>query len=87
MQIAGKNIKLNLQNDLILAREVPKNKTVKIDIQISSKTSVVGLKMVQGSGMESVDNTIQNVIVETLSYMKPPKTSEELADLTLVIEL
>ena len=72
LQLTGKNIKLNLQNDLLLVNDIPINKTVKIDINIASNGNVNSIKMVSSSGSEAIDNSIKKVINDTLTYMKPP---------------
>ena len=70
--MTGKNIKLNLQNDLLLISDVPINKNVKVDIKIAASGEVEAIKMVKQSGSENIDNSIKRVINDTLTYMKPP---------------
>ncbi len=72
LQMTGKNIKLNLQNDLLLISDVPINKNVKVDIKIAASGEVEAIKMVKQSGSENIDNSIKRVINDTLTYMKPP---------------
>ena len=72
LQLTGKNVKLNLQNDLLLVNDIPINKTVKIDINIASNGNVNSIKMVSSSGSEAIDNSIKKVVNDTLTYMKPP---------------
>lgn len=72
LQLIGKNVKLNLQNDLLLVNDIPVNKIVKVDINIASNGNVNSIKMVSSSGSPSIDNSIKKVITDTLTYMKPP---------------
>ncbi len=72
LQLAGKNIKLNLQNELLLVNDIPINKIVKIDIKISPNGNVDSIKVVASSGSELIDTTVKKVITDTLTYMKPP---------------
>ena len=73
LQLIGKTIKLNLQNDLLLVDDIPVNKKAKADIQIMASGAVNSVKITYSSGSRTVDDTILKVINETLSYMKPPK--------------
>ena len=89
LQLIGKNIKLNLQNDLLLVSDIPLNKTVRVDINIASNGNVNSIKMANSSGTVSIDNSIEKIINETLTYMKPPSLGimSKSADITLTIEL
>ena len=72
LQLAGKNVKLNLQNELLLVNDVPTNKIIKIEIRYSASGEVISAKILQSSGSELIDHTVQKVINDTLKYMKPP---------------
>ena len=72
LQLAGKNIKLNLQNELLLINDVPINKQVMVNIKIASNGDVQGVKIAQKSGSPSIDSLIKRVVKDTLKYMKPP---------------
>ena len=89
LQLAGKNIKLNLQNDLLLVNDIPANKVVKLDIRVSADGDVDSLRMTSSSGSDQIDASIRKVIKETLSYMKPPSHGiiSKPIDITLVTEL
>ena len=89
LQLIGKNIKLNLQNDLLLVNDVPINKIVKLDIKISSTGNIDDIKLASSSGTVAIDDAIKKVINDTLTYMKPPSNGiiSKAADVTLVIEL
>ncbi len=89
LQLVGKNIKLNLQNDLLLVNDIPINKIVKLDIKIASNGDIEDIKLSSSSGTVAIDNVIKKVINDTLTYMKPPSSGiiSKTADVTLVVEL
>jgi hypothetical protein len=87
LQIAGKNIKLNLQNDLLLTNEAAKNKEVSADIQFINDGAIMSMKISKGSGSAAIDKIIEKSIFETFSYMKPPKINAGAVNLTLIISL
>ena len=89
LQLAGKNIKLNLQNELLLVNDVPANKSVRIDIRVTADGDVDSLKLVSSSGSNQIDAAARKVIRETLNYMKPPSHGivSKPIDITLVAEL
>ena len=89
LQSIGKNIKLNLQNDLLLVNEIPINKTAKVDIKIAGNGEVNEIQIIRSSGSEMIDNSIQKVVGDTLKYMKPPSHGfmAKPAVVTLSVEL
>ena len=89
LQLIGKNVKLNLQNDLLLVNDIPTNKIVKVDIRIASNGDVDTIKMVASSGSPSIDASVQKVVTDTLTYMKPPSHGiiSRPVDITLTLEL
>lgn len=89
LQLVGKNVKLNLQNDLLLSSDFAKNNVIKLSIRIASNGDVIGMKMLQSSGSEPIDNIIKKSVSETLLYMKPPSHGliSRPVDVTLVINL
>lgn len=89
LQMVGKNIKLNLQNDLLLTNEVAKKNIIKVDIKFSSNGNVDSIKIKEGSGSSQIDNIIKKSVNETLSYMKPPSVGiiGKSSEVTLVIML
>lgn len=89
LQLAGKNIKLNLQNDLLLVNDVPLNKVVKLDIRVSANGDVESVKLSASSGSEQIDASAKKVVRETLNYMKPPSHGiiSKPIDITLSAEL
>lgn len=89
LQLIGKNVKLNLQNDLLLVNDIPINKIVKVDINIASNGNVNSIKMTTSSGSPSIDASIKKVVTDTLTYMKPPSHGliSKSVDITLSVEL
>lgn len=89
LQLTGKNVKLNLQNDLLLVNDIPINKIVKVDINIASNGNVNSIKMASSSGSPAIDASIKKVISDTLTYMRPPAHGiiSKTANITLSIEL
>lgn len=89
LQLVGKNIKLNLQNDLLLSNDTAKNSLIKVDIKFGHSGDIQSLKIAQTSGSTQIDDIIKKSVRETLSYMKPPQSGfgTKTAEITLVIEL
>ena len=89
LQLAGKNIKLNLQNELLLVNDVPINKTVKADIEIASNGDVNSIKITTSSGSELIDMAVKKVITDTITYMKPPSHGiiSRSINITLAVEM
>jgi hypothetical protein len=87
LQIAGKNLKLNLQNDLLLATEMAYSNKVIVDLGISSDGSLATSNILVSSGSKQIDKIVLQSVKETLKYLKMP--SSELnghsADATLII--
>lgn len=89
LQLAGKNIKLNLQNDLLLSSDFAKNNVIKLSIRIASNGEIVGMTILQSSGSEPIDAIIKKSVMETLTFMKPPSHGliARPVDATLIISL
>ncbi len=89
LQLIGKNIKLNLQNDLLLVDDIPVNKFAKLDINIASNGTVNSIKMVSSSGSPAIDASIEKIVNETLTYMKPPSHGiiSKPANITLTVDM
>jgi len=89
LQLVGKNIKLNLQNDLLLSNDTAKNSLIKVDIKFGHNGDIQSLKIASSSGSTNIDEIIKKSVKETLSYMKPPQSGfgTKTAEITLVIEL
>ena len=89
LQLIGKNVKLNLQNDLLLVNDIPKNKIVKVDIRIAANGDVDSIKMANSSGSSAIDSSVKKVVNDTLTYMKPPSHGiiSRPVEITLTLEL
>lgn len=89
LQLVGKNVKLNLQNDLLLSNDFAKNSVIKLSVRIANNGDVIGMRIVQSSGTQAIDEIIKKSVSETLSYMKPPSYGfmSRPVDVTLVISL
>lgn len=89
LQLIGKNVKLNLQNDLLLVNDIPVNKIVKADISIAANGDVNSIKLTSSSGSSAIDESIKKIVNETLTYMKPPSHGiiARPVDITLTVEL
>ncbi len=89
LQLAGKNIKLNLQNELLLVNDIPMNKTVKADIKITSDGNVDSINITTSSGSTLIDAAVKRVITDTITYMKPPSHGliSKSVDITLTAEM
>ena len=89
LQLIGKNVKLNLQNDLLLVNDIPINKLVKVDINIAPNGNVNSIKLTSSSGSPSIDSSIKKVVTDTLTYMKPPSHGviSKSVNITLSVEL
>ncbi len=75
LQQAGKSIRLNLQNDLLLSNEATVNSKIKFDIRYFRDGSIENISIVESSGSRAVDEIIKQSIQNTLEYMRPPKGS------------
>lgn len=89
LQLVGKNVKLNLQNDLLLSNDFAKNNVIRLGIRIASSGEVIDMKILQSSGSAPIDEIIKKSVSETLQYMKPPSHGliSRPLEVTLVISL
>lgn len=87
LQVAGKNLKLNLQNDLLLATEMAYSNKVVVDLVINRDGSLQSENVAASSGSKQIDKIVLQSVKETLKYLKMP--SSELkggsANATLII--
>lgn len=72
LQIAGKNLKLNLQNDLLLANEMAYSDKVVVDLQISGNGSLQASNITTSSGSKQIDAIVLQSVKETIQYLKMP---------------
>lgn len=74
LQIAGKNLKLNLQNNLLLANEMAYSNKVIVDLNISRDGSLQSNNIVISSGSKQIDKIVLQSVKETLMYLKMPSS-------------
>lgn len=72
LQLAGKNVKLNLQNELLLVSDIPTNRHVEVDIKLTSSGELISITVAKTSGSYAIDKAIEKVTTDTIKYMKPP---------------
>ena len=87
LQTAGKNIQLNLQNDLANAADVAFNNSVKVSFEIAPDNTMKGIQVLESSGSDKIDAAITKSIKNTLKYISVPKLQNYKSDyfLTLII--
>lgn len=87
LQVAGKNLKLNLQTNLLLATEMAYSNKILIDLVINRDGSLQSSTIAASSGSKQVDKIVLQSVKETMRYLKMP--ASELgggyADATLII--
>ncbi|MBR1753502.1 hypothetical protein IJ732_01580, partial [bacterium] len=86
LQIAGKNVKLNLQNELILTSEYSYSQKVVVDMLVTKSGDVSKLNVSTSSGSKAIDHIIVNTVRDTLKYLKMPAGElTEDVELSLVV--
>lgn len=87
LQIAGKSLKLNLQNNLLLANEMAYSNKVIVDLTISRDGSLQSSDISLSSGSKQIDKIVLQSVKETLKYLKMPSNelSGQSAVATLII--
>ena len=87
LQTAGKNIQMNLQNDLSNSADVNFNNLVKVSFEISPENELKGIQVLESSGSDQIDDIIVRGIKNTLKYVSVPKLKDYNSDyfLTLII--
>ncbi|MFA7659330.1 MAG: hypothetical protein WCY19_07840 [Candidatus Gastranaerophilaceae bacterium] len=74
LQIAGKNLKLNLQNNLLLATEMAYSNKVIVDLGINGDGSLLSSNVAVSSGSKQIDKIVLQSVKETLKYLKMPSS-------------
>lgn len=89
LQIAGKNIKLNLESDMLNANEFAYNDKIKISMSVQNNTEVRNLNVAESSGSKSVDKLVLQSIKQTLKYINSPVITTETSnrEIILVIDI
>lgn len=87
LQMAGKNLKLNLQNHLLLATEMAYSNKVVVDLTINKDGSLSTSNIVTSSGSKQIDKIVLQSVKETLTYLKIPasEVSGNSVEATLII--
>ena len=80
LQTAGKNIQMNLQNDLANASDVAFNNTVKVSFEIAPDNTLKGIQVLTSSGSDKIDDIILRSIKNTLKYINVPKLKDYKSD-------
>lgn len=74
LQIAGNNLKLNLQNNLLLATELAYSNRVVVDLTMGNGGSLQSSNIKTSSGSKQIDNIVLQSVKETLMYLKMPSS-------------
>lgn len=87
LQTAGKNIQMNLQNDLANSADVTFNPSIKVSFEIAPDNTMKGMQVLESSGSDKIDETVLRSIKNTLKYVSVPKLKDFKSDyfLTIVI--
>jgi len=72
LQMAGRNLKLNLQNNLLLATEMAYSNKVIVDLSIGKNGDLKSSNISVSSGSKQIDNIVLQSVKETLKYLKVP---------------
>lgn len=72
LQMAGKNLKLTLQNDLLTATEMAYSNKVVVDMEINKDGSIASSEVTVSSGSKQIDKIVLQSVKETLKYLKVP---------------
>ena len=87
LQVAGKNLQINLQNDLANTTEFAYNNKIHLNFQVTKNNEIKNLQVLDSSGSEQIDNVVLRSIKETLKYVNAPNLKDIKGDynLSLVI--
>lgn len=87
LQSAGKNIQMNLQNDLANAADINFNNSIKVSFEIAPDNTLKGIQVLESSGSDQIDDMVMRSIKNTLKYVKVPQLKNFKSDyfLTLII--
>lgn len=89
LKMAGKNIKMSLQNEMLSINDVPANRLAVVEILFSGIGGVLKIDTYQSSGSRVIDETIIKTVGTTLSRIKPPsiKGNEDVNSVLLKVSL
>lgn len=83
LQVAGKNLQMNLQNDLVNTTEFAYNNKIQLNFQITKDNEIKNLQVLDSSGSEQIDNVVLRSIKETLKYINAPNLKDIKGDYNL----
>ena len=83
LQVAGKNLQMNLQNDLANTTEFAYNNKIHLNFQVTKNNEIKNLQVLDSSGSEQIDNVVLRSIKETLKYINAPNIKEVKGDYNL----
>jgi hypothetical protein len=73
LQLAGKNLQLNLKNDLTGATEFAYNDKIRVGFMLTKDNQINDLKVIDSSGSEQIDQIVLQSIKATLKYVNVPQ--------------
>ncbi len=82
LQIAGKNLQINLKNDLINATEFTYNDHIKLQILMGEDNKIRKVDVLNTSGSEQIDQIVLQSIKETLKYINVPQLSQSMPEVS-----
>ena len=87
LQVAGKNLKLNMQNELILSDNMAYSDKVIVNITISKNGTLQKSELVRSSGSKGIDKIVLQNVKSTLNYLKMPDgaINDNSVEATLII--
>ncbi len=85
LQIAGKNIKMNLAADLLNTSDFAYNNKIKVSMKVKNNAPVRDVKIIESSGSKDVDDIVLQSIKQTLKYINSPVMSSDSGDREVVL--
>jgi len=85
LQIAGKNIKLNLATDLLGTDDFAYNNKIKVSMTVRNNSPVKNVKIIESSGSKDVDDIVLQSIKQTLKYINSPVMTTDTGDKDVVL--
>lgn len=85
LQIAGKNIKINLASDLLDTDDFAYNNKIKVSMTVKNNAPVKNVKVVESSGSKSVDELVLQSIKQTLKYINTPVMTSDVGDREVIL--
>ena len=87
LQIAGKNLQMNLQNDLAYTTDFNYNNNIKVSFEIGKDNAIKRIQVTESSGSEQIDNVVLQSIKETLKYINVPNIKGHEGNYNLSIQI